>query len=60
MSAAKRRELARDRKAFVRLQLRILRKADLHGPYGQEYLDESTQRRLANIESERRRLANGR
>ncbi len=56
LTAAKTRERARDRKTFVRLQLRILRAAYLAGPSGQETLNEETSRRLANLESERRRL----
>jgi hypothetical protein len=55
-SAAKKREKARDRKAFARVQRRILSAAYLQGPIGQEYLDDTTSRRLANLESERRRL----
>jgi hypothetical protein len=56
MSAAKKREKARDRKAFARVQRRILSTAYLQGPIGQETLDEATSRRLANLERERRCL----
>lgn len=51
---AQKRTSARDRKAFVKAQIRILRAAHLGGPYGQEHLEESAQRRLANLERERR------
>ena len=51
---AQKRTSARDRKAFVKAQLRLLRTASLIGPYGQEHLDEPVQRRLANLERERR------
>jgi len=54
LSAAKSKARARDRKAFVRAMLRVLRSAYLHGPLGQECIDEQTQRRLANLERERR------
>jgi hypothetical protein len=55
LAAAKKRLRAQERKALARIQRRILSAAQLLGPYGQECLDESTQRRLANLESERRR-----
>lgn len=56
MAAAKRRERARDRQAFARQQRRILSTTYLQGPIGQECLDETTQRRLAVLERERRDL----
>lgn len=56
LSPVERKTRARDRKAFVKAMLRVLRTAALLGPVGNEILTEWTSRRLANLERERREV----